>query len=181
MITGKKVVLHNKMLTHARNEYSWHADAELAALDAAPQLTISFPRYFMDYAMELRLTNSAGRSFAIETPEGKHIGNIGYYAVDKVNGETELGIMIGDRDYWSKGYGSDAVNTLVDYIFRETNLKRIHLKSLEWNTRAHRCFQSCGFTPCGRRVSDVYSFTLMEITRRQWEQRQKNTEGTSVK
>ena len=179
MITGKKVVLHNKRLTHARNEYSWHTDAELTALDAAPKLTISFSRYFMDYAMELRLTNSASRSFAIETPEGKHIGKIGYYAIDEVNGEAELGIMIGDRDYWGKGYGSDAVTTLIDYIFRKTNLKRIHLKSLEWNIRAHQCFHGCGFTICGRRVSDVYSFILMEITRRQWEQRQKNTEGAS--
>ena len=179
VITGKKIVLRDKRLADARDEHTWHADPELAELDAAPQLTISFSQYFLDYASELRFSHSSGRSFAVEAHDGKHIGNIGYYAIDETKGEAELGIMIGDRDYWDKGYGVDAVSTLVDYIFGETNLKRIYLKSLDWNTRAHKCFQRCGFTPCGRRVTDKYNFVLMEINRSQWEQRQKKAEGVS--
>jgi len=179
MITGKKVVLRNKRLAHARNEYSWRADPELATLDAALKITTSFSQYFMDYASELRLAPSNGRSFAVETHDGKHIGNIGYYAVDDVKGEAELGIMIGDRNYWDMGYGADAVITLVGYIFRETGLKRIYLKSLDWNARAHRCFQKCGFTQCGRRVTDKYNFMLMEMYHHQWEQCQQNTEASS--
>ena len=80
--------------------------------------------------------------FAVETLDGKHIGNCAYYGVNETKGEAELGIMIGDRDCWDKGYGADAVGTLLDYIFRRTNLKRIHLKTLDSNIRAQKCLDS---------------------------------------
>ena len=77
--------------------------------------------------------------------------------------------------YWDRGYGTDAVTTLVDYIFRETNFNRIHLKTLDWNTRAQKCFQKCGFTPCGHSFRGKYSFILMEIYRDQWQKQQTET------
>jgi len=172
MITDNKIVLRNKKLADARDDYIWKTDPELALLDAAPRLTTSFPQYLLDYTSELHCSHSIGHNFAIETWDGKHIGNCGYYSVDENKGEAELGIMIGNRDYWDEGYGADAVTTLVDYIFRQTNLSRIYLKSLNWNTRAHKCFQKCGFTPCGHLERDGYSFVLMEMRRKQWQKRQ---------
>ena len=77
--------------------------------------------------------------------------------------------MIGDRDYWDKGYGEDTVATLVDYIFRETGLKRVYLKTLESNSRAQKCFQKCGFVWCGRLLNDEFNFVLMETFRKQWQ------------
>ena len=174
MINGAKVKLRNKKLSDARTDYTWQSDPELAALDAAPRLTISFYQYLMDYTDELRYSSPTRRAFAIDTLDGRHIGNCGYYGIDEAKGDTELGIMMGDHDYWDQGYGTDAVNTLVDYIFRATGLNRIHLKTLDWNTRAHRCFQRCGFTPCGRMNRDGYNFLLMEIFRHQ---RQSSKEG----
>ncbi len=171
MITGNKIVLRDKRLADAWDDYTWKTDPELARLDAAPQLTISFPQYLLDYTNEL-CSHSIRRSFAIETQDGKHIGNCGYYDIDETKGEAELGIMICNRDYWGRGYGADAVTTLVNYIFRQTNLNRIYLKSLDWNTRAHRCFQKCGFTPYRHLVKDGFNFVFMEIHRNQWQQRQ---------
>lgn len=167
MITGSKIVLREKKLDDALDDYTWQSDAELARLDAAPRLTISFYQYLMDYTDELRYSSLTRRAFAIDTLDGRHIGNCGYYGIDEARGDTELGIIMGDRDYWDQGYGADAVNTLVDYIFRATRLNRIHLKTLDWNTRAHRCFQKCGFAPCGRLNRDGYNFLLMETFRHQ--------------
>lgn len=167
MITGGKIVLREKKLDDALDDYTWQSDAELARLDAAPRLTVSFYQYLMDYTDELRYSSPTRRAFAIDTLDGRHIGNCGYYGIDEARGDAELGVMVGDRDYWGQGYGADAVNTLVDYIFRATKLNRIHLKTLDWNTRAHRCFQKCGFTPCGRMNRDGYNFLLMEIFRHQ--------------
>jgi RimJ/RimL family protein N-acetyltransferase len=82
--------------------------------------------------------------------------------------------MIGNRDYWNKGYGTDTVTTLVDYIFRQMNLKRIYLKTLDWNIRAQKSFQKCGFTPYGHLARDGYNFVLMEIYRSQWRKKQKS-------
>jgi RimJ/RimL family protein N-acetyltransferase len=165
MICGNKIVLREKRLADAWDDYSWQTDPELTQLDAAPQLTISFHEFLFDYADELRSSPSFKRAFGIETQDGKHIGNCGYYDIDWVKREAELGIMIGNRDYWDKGYGTDAVTTLLNHILHQTDFDRIHLKTLDWNIRAQECFRRCGFTPCGNMLKDGYSFALMEIRR----------------
>ncbi len=170
MITDKKIVLRDKRLADARDDYTWKADPELARLDAAPQLTVSFPQFLLNYASELRCSYPTKHEFSIDTLDGKHIGHCGYYDVNETRGEAEIGITIGNRDYWDKGYGTDAVKTLVNYIFCQTNLNRIYLKSLDWNTRAHKSFQKCGFVPCGRLIKDGFNFVLMELRREQWQQ-----------
>ncbi len=172
MICGSKVKLRTKRLADAPDDYAWQTDQELAQLDAAPLPTITFPQYLADYASELRYPSPLRNRFAIETLEGEHIGNCTYYGIDETKGEAELGIMIGNRGYWDRGYGADAVATLVNYIFHQTKLNRIYLKTLDSNARAHQCFQKCGFTPCGHLEKDGYSFVLMEIHRKQWEKRQ---------
>lgn len=173
MIIGSKIRLRNKRLADARNDYTWQKDPELARLDAAPLLTTTFAWYLLDYASAMCYPSSRKRQFAVETLEGKHIGNCVFYDINETKGEAELGIMIGNHDFWDKGYGADAVATLVNYIFRRTNLKRIYLKTLDWNMRAQKCFQKCGFTLYSHLSKDGFSFVLMEIHREQWEERQK--------
>ncbi len=178
MIIGSKVILRDKKLADARDDYTWQTDAELAQLDAAPLLVTSFAQYLLDYTSELYLSLNRHR-FAVDTLDGKHIGNCAYYDINETKGKAELGVMIGNRKYWNKGYGTDAVNTLVNHIFRQTKLKRIHLKTLDSNSRAQECFQKCGFTPYRHLASDGFSFVLMEIHRKQWEEQQTETGNSS--
>ena len=172
MIIGSKVKLRDKRLSDARNDYQWQTNPELVQLDATPLLTISYPDYLLDYTTALQYQATIRHAFAIETLEGKHIGNCVYYNVNKTKGEAELGIMLGDGDYWDKGYGTDVVTTLVKHIFEQTNLKRIYLKTLDCNRRAQKCFQKCGFLPCGSMAKDGYYFVLMELHRKQWAEKQ---------
>ena len=174
MIIGSKIILRNKELADAPNDYAWRADPELAHLDAAPLPTITFAEYLSDYTSQLHYPPATRNQFAIDTPDGKHIGNCVYYGINKKKG-AELGIVIGNRDYWDKGHGTDAITTLVSHIFHRTNLKRIHLKTLDSNLRAQKCFQKCGFTPYKHLARDGFSFTLMEIHRQQWEKQQSLT------
>ena len=171
MINGSKVKLRDKRLTDAMDDYTWHTDAELTRLDAAPQLTLTFPEYLLAYNSVLYYPSATRCSFAVETLDGKHIGSCVYYDINEAKGEAELGILIGNRDYWDKGYGTDAVMTLVSYIFRRTKLKRVYLKTLDSNIRAQKCFQKCGFEPCGRLGKDGFSFVRMEMLRGQWEEK----------
>jgi hypothetical protein len=67
---GTKVRLREKKLADARNDYRWQTDSELAQLDATPLLTISFPRYLIDYTAMLRNPSPKRRTFAIETLDG---------------------------------------------------------------------------------------------------------------
>ena len=170
MISSNKIVLREKRLSDAWDDYTWETDPELAQLDAAPVLATAFSRYLPDYTNELRNVFPTSQRFSVDTLDKKHIGNCSCYNINETRGEAELGIMIGNRDYWNKGYGTDIVATLVNYVFRQTKLSRIHLKTLESNIRAQKCFQKCGFTTCGHTVRDGYSFVLMEIHRHQWEE-----------
>ncbi len=174
MTNSTKISLRNKKLNDARNDYAWQADAELARLDAAPPLTVSFAHYLLDYTWELQSSLQISRRFAVETLDGEHIGNCSYYNISETNNEAELGIMIGNRDYWDKGYGTDVISTLVNHIFRQTNLNRIYLKTVDSNARAQRCFTKCGFSPYGQMARDGYNFVLMELHRDQWQQQAKN-------
>jgi RimJ/RimL family protein N-acetyltransferase len=63
---------------------------------------------------------------------------------------AEFGIVIGDKNYWSRGYGTDAVTTLTGFGFGELNLQRIWLRVFDFNTRAIRCYEKSGFVLEGR-------------------------------
>jgi len=180
MIKGSKVVLREKRLEDARNDYTWKTDAELAHLDATIPLDIPFSHYLINYADELRYASIRGYRYAIETPDGRHIGNCSYYNVDQGKKEAELGILIGDRAYWDKGNGTDAVTILVTQIFKETNIKRIYLHTLEGNIRAQKCFQKCGFTPSGRVSRGGHNFTVMELKKADWLALEKGLQQSSI-
>ena len=172
MISGSKIILRKKRLADAQNDYQWQTDPELAQLDAVPPVTLIFEEYLSAYTSELRYSSPTRHSFAVETLDGNHIGNCVYYNVNEEKGEAELGIMIGNRDYWDKGYGTDVVTTLVNHVFRQTNFNRIYLKTLDSNIRAQKCFRKCNLTPYGRLVRDGFSFVLMEMHRKQWQEQQ---------
>lgn len=161
-LTGSKVRLRPKRLQDAANDYSWRRDAELCSLDATTPISCSFEEFLDNYIEELYYPGLSCR-FAIETLDGKHIGNCGYFNIDEVKGQAEMGIMVGDKSFWNQGYGADAVLTLIDYMFSQTKLKRIYLKTLNWNIRAQKCFQKCGFVPCGQLTNRDHTFILMEI------------------
>ena len=169
MIEGKKITLRDKDPSDAWDDYSWETDPELSRLDAAPVYQIPYSQYLMDYTIDLRTPRTSSRQFAVDTLDGKHIGNCSYYNLDKYRGEVEIGIMIGDRDYWNKGYGMDIITTLVEHIFTQINVDRVHLKTLDWNARAQKCFQNCGFAECNRMSREGYNFIQMEILRKGWE------------
>lgn len=180
MINGREIKLRDKNLADTLDDYTWQTDPELARLDAISPLTFTYAQYLSAYASELRYVSSARHRFAIDTLDGKHIGNCAYYGINEAKDEAELGIMIGNRDYWDKGLGADAVTTLVNYVFQQTKLTRIHLKTLDSNSRARKCFQKCGFTPYGHQVRNGFSFVLMEIHRKQWEQQRKSLKSKAA-
>lgn len=82
---------------------------------------------------------------AIDGPEPKYIGNIDLFGFDKRNRQAELGIMIGEHDYWGNGYGPAAIKLLLEFGFGELNLHRIYLRVFEFNKRGIRAYEKVGF------------------------------------
>lgn len=169
MTTGKRIRIRRKRLSDAKEDYTWQTDAELAMLDAATPLDMSYQQYLSEYTFELCYPRSTRCEFAVETLNGEHIANCVYYNIDQPENKAELGIMIGNRNYWNQGYGFEIVNTLLDYIFNKTKLKQIYLTTLTLNIRAQKCFKKCGFKECGLVNRDNHTFLLMSIHRDEWE------------
>jgi RimJ/RimL family protein N-acetyltransferase len=116
------------------------------------------------------------RAFFIVTRDDRLIGRIGVFAMDREHRDGELGIVIGEPDFWGKHYGRDAIQTMLRHIFATSTLDRIYLFTFADNLRAQRCFAACGFRSRGaaRRFSpDVgeYDGIEMEITRREFLER----------
>jgi RimJ/RimL family protein N-acetyltransferase len=80
----------------------------------------------------------------------KLIGSCGFFNLDQHNRSSEFGIMIGDKDYWDQGYGTEAVRLLCQHGFKTLNLHRIYLRVFETNPRAIRAYEKCGFIHEGR-------------------------------
>jgi RimJ/RimL family protein N-acetyltransferase len=76
----------------------------------------------------------------------KLIGSCGFFNLDQRNRSSEFGIMIGEKGYWNKGYGTEAVRLLCQHGFNTLNLNRIYLSVLENNPRAIRAYEKVGFT-----------------------------------
>ncbi len=79
------------------------------------------------------------------------IGNIGLHDVDHLHRRCELGVMIGDKSYWGKGFGEEAIRLLAHYAFDYLNIRNIMLRVFEFNERAIACYKKVGFKLIGRR------------------------------
>ena len=92
MITGNKVILREKKLSDVYSDYAWELDPELAQLDAAPVEDVTFPQYLREYVHKLCNSSPSSCRFAVDTLDGKYIGNCSYYNISKTDDEVELGI-----------------------------------------------------------------------------------------
>jgi RimJ/RimL family protein N-acetyltransferase len=114
--------------------------------------------------------------FEIHTLEDDRlIGSCSIFAIDHKNRSGELGIIIGEKDYWGKGCGSDAVLTLLRVAFGEFNLNRVYLRVLAENKRAIRAYEKCGFQHEGTarqalfREGQYHDMHLMAILFEDWQ------------
>ena len=111
----------------------------------------------------------------IETAEGRPIGDIGLLAIHPTHHRAELGITIGVKDYWSSGYGTEAIGTLLGYAFGEMGLRRVQLITDEDNARGIRCYEKCGFVREGLlrehrlRYGKPLNMLIMGALKEEWE------------
>jgi RimJ/RimL family protein N-acetyltransferase len=114
--------------------------------------------------------------FAILTLAENHvIGNCGMHRIDLKNRSANMGIFIGDKNYWGKGFGTDATRTLLHYAFEQLGLNRVELEVYDFNPRAIRSYEKAGFRRDGVRRQALYrggkfhDIYLMGILREDWE------------
>lgn len=113
--------------------------------------------------------------FVIESIEtGEPVGNLGLHVIDQRNRWTELGIMIGDTSNQNKGYGTDALRTLLRFAFETMNLNRVQLRVHNDNLRGIHVYERCGFVREGTLRQNLWKngryhdTHIMAVLRSEW-------------
>ena len=111
------------------------------------------------------VTNSGTNhiSYSIYTENNVYIGCAMLYNIDNKNHEAEFGISITNKPFWNKGYGTIALNELLE-IARQLGFKKIHSKTVTGNHRAIRYQEKCGFTVTGYKTVQGIYFKTLECT-----------------
>ena len=92
----------------------------------------------------------------VNLEDDKLIGTVGLEQIHWVERSAVLGIFIGDKDFRSNGYGTEAIKLLLEYGFKYLNLHSIRLDLLSVNERAHKCYLKCGFKDTGASREEIF-------------------------
>jgi RimJ/RimL family protein N-acetyltransferase len=177
-ILGGLVVLRRHRNENLRAFQSWYSDPEVARLtryQPGPLSADEIQRFFYG-----RIMGSDFLAMAIHVRESDRlIGTCAFSQLDGDNGSTLFHITIGERDAWGHGYGSEATELMVAHAFTRLALHRVALTVFEFNVRAIRTYEKCGFAVEGRargaifRDGRFWDEIHMSILAPEWEARQK--------
>jgi RimJ/RimL family protein N-acetyltransferase len=154
-ITGRLVVLRRHRAENLRAFQRWYSDPEVARLTRYQQTALStdeVQRFFF-----ARVMGSDFLAMAIHVRESDRlIGTCAFSQLDGDNGSTLFHITIGERDAWGHGYGTEAAELMLAHAFTQLALHRVALTVFEFNERAIRSYEKCGFTQEGRARDAIF-------------------------
>jgi len=117
------------------------------------------------------------RTLVIEKCDGKQwtmIGTCGYHIIDWRNRSAELGIVIGEKQLWDMGFGTETMSLLIEHGFNTLNLNRIALQVFSSNPRAIRAYEKAGFIKEGVLRQAIYKngnysdIFIMSVLKSEW-------------
>jgi RimJ/RimL family protein N-acetyltransferase len=155
MIAGEHVILRAFEREDAERCYRWMNDPNIVrTLKSRYPIAFSNEVEWLERAMQPRTDE---RHFAIERKDDRaHIGNASIEEIDWVSRTAWFGLFIGDPTAWNRGFGSDAIETLVRFAFDEMNLHKLRIQIFDYNERAKHILASRGFVQEGKLVRDFY-------------------------
>ena len=180
MLKGKRVKLGPIKREYIESFLKWFNDPEII------QYLVPY-RPMTRMAEEEWIENLKNREdnihFSILIPqEGgseRLIGNCGLHKIDWKNRVAEVGITIGEKDCQSKGFGTEAMELLLEYGFNTVNLHRIELFTYEFNIRALKSYKKIGFTEEGRKrqffwtKGQYHDSIMMGLLAEEWKEKNK--------
>lgn len=146
VLDGERVQLTPLQLKNIYKHFEWNNDRELNHLDSElPYREESFGEFKKRFERLVYNAPPHIQDFEIHTSEGKLIG-LAYIAnISEHNQHCLIGITIGDRDYWGKGYGRDAIDLVLEYCFETLGMHRVGAETFEYNNAWKRLVEGSGF------------------------------------
>lgn len=176
MINGERVRLRADERTDLPFFVQWLNDPEVAEhLSFFLPLSQAVEEQWFEAMLKLPREQ---QPLAIEAHSGegwKLIGNCGWMDFDWRSRSAEVGLFIGDKTCWDKGYGTEVMRLLLRHGFETLNLNRVFLRVRETNLRGIHVYEKVGFHHEGRLRQAVYQHGLyqdmliMSVLRPEWE------------
>lgn len=145
MFDSKRIRLRKMVNEDVALYHSWRND-----IDVMVSTNLSLDLYSLketeDFVEGIILSSNSSKSYIIHTKDSeKAIGITSLINIDQKNRNAECIIDIGEKDYWGKGYGKEALKLLLDYAFLEMNLHRVSLRVFSFNEKAISLYSKIGF------------------------------------
>lgn len=150
MLVGEKVNLRALEPTDLDNCLRWVNDREVTRYLLTGRWPTSRKAEEAWLERQVKGEDPSNKVLVIEAKDGTYLGNIGLHHIDYISGFAELGIVIGRKDYWGQGYGTDAARTLLRFAFQNLRLRKVILRVFGSNIRAQKCYAKLGFKEVGR-------------------------------
>ena len=155
MIAGELIIL--RALEHEDLDrcYRWMNDPSIVwTLKSRYPIPFHSEAEWLENAVKASHTE---RHFAIERKQDRHhIGNASIYDIDWVSRTGRFGLFIGDPGSWNRGFGSDAIRTVVRFAFLEMNLHKLKIEIFDYNERAKHVLEANGFVQEGKLAQDFF-------------------------
>jgi len=172
--TGELAELRRHLPSDVDDFMRWYMDEEIATLlrhDLRPLTAAQARGYFLSIVLP---ASASGTAWAIhDRASGNLIGTTAVTQVDFERSSCLFRIVIGAKQAWGHGFGTDATRLVVAEVFESLGLQRVKLEVFLHNVRAQRSYEKVGFVETGRTVEWVGRQRLdviaMELDRARWE------------
>jgi len=154
-LEGERVVLRRHTPENLPEFRRWYQDPEVARLaryQDGPMLVDEIDRFFAS-----RAVGNESLAMAIHVRAGgRLVGTCAFSQLDPDNGSALFHITIGEKASWGRGYGTEATQLMLGHAFDTLRLHRVALSVFEFNERAVRTYQRCGFSIEGRARESIW-------------------------
>ncbi len=148
-LRGERVYLRPLEPDDADLVHRWYEDTRVQTLMGDPPLSLASRRQRYEESVKGDAAN-VFRFVICVLDDDRAIGRTDIFEIDRQNGSCAFGIAIGDPELWGQGFGTDAVNALVDFAFGQLRMERVWLDTDDHNARAQAAYRKAGFTQEGR-------------------------------
>jgi len=174
IIRGERVYLRPGERSDIPNFVRWLSDGETTSFLSmrAPMSVAMEEKWFDD--MLTHQGKDAYHFVICMLEDDRPIGTMALFGIDYVNGHAGIGISIGEKALWGRGLGTDAMFAILDFGFGMLRLERLWLEVYDFNKRARRSYDKCGFVLEGVERHGVFKqgryvdVELMSMLRDEW-------------
>ena len=150
LLHGERIWLRRPQMPDAHYVFHWERDDEVWRYDPHRPYSQSMREFLPIFERNYVRGNGRQFWFLIENEAHVPIGTITYFNIDQRAGQAEMGLGLGDKTSWGRGYGAEAIRTLVQHLFTQSSFVRLYAETAMANTPARKAFARAGFTEVGQ-------------------------------